>query len=429
MGARSDTEPCGTPKIQSYLNQAFPEVLGEDFFEIRTVKPIRTFWEKAMLLHEETLRKSEGGPKVRLARHYYDLWCLIKSGVGNEAKADMELFSRVADFLREEHRKAQAMDNATSGKLTFGHAAGTFKSRLAAAKDLKPRSKAYRLERLKALLGSWTNLENMDIGKIRKHDCQEWAKRFGKDSSATAFNNTVGTLRMILDIGIEFGACYDNPAKTIGKHRVRPKQLELPSQAKFLELVNHVESIRVGRTRSCANLIRFLAFGGFRKGEAERITWADCDFEKEIIRVKGDAVTGTKNWEVRNVPMIPEMKSLLNKLRAERPDAKPTDNVMLVAECQGALNNGCKTAGIKRITHHDLRHLFATRCIESGVDIPTVAKWLGHKDGGALAMKVYGHLREEHSVGMAKRVSFVVASPVETAPTPAIPATESAMLN
>jgi integrase len=37
-----------------------------------------------------------------------------------------------------------------------------------------------------------------------------------------------------------------------------------------------------------------------------------------------------------------------------------------------------------------LRHLFATRCIETGVDIPTVSRWLGHKDGGGLAMKVYG---------------------------------------
>jgi len=37
-----------------------------------------------------------------------------------------------------------------------------------------------------------------------------------------------------------------------------------------------------------------------------------------------------------------------------------------------------------RITHHDLRHLFATTCIEAGVDIPTVSRWLGHQDGGAL---------------------------------------------
>jgi integrase len=53
-----------------------------------------------------------------------------------------------------------------------------------------------------------------------------------------------------------------------------------------------------------------------------------------------------------------------------------------------------------------LRHLFATRCIESGVDIPTVSRWLGHVDGGALAMKTYGHLRREHSAAMAQKVKF-----------------------
>jgi integrase len=51
-------------------------------------------------------------------------------------------------------------------------------------------------------------------------------------------------------------------------------------------------------------------------------------------------------------------------------------------------------------------HLFATRHIEAGADIPTVSRWLGHKDGGALAMRVYGHLRDEHSQKMAKRVTF-----------------------
>src|SRR5258707_7753082 len=65
-----------------------------------------------------------------------------------------------------------------------------------------------------------------------------------------------------------------------------------------------------------------------------------------------------------------------------------------------------KKWGWAHITHHDLRHLFATRCIESGVDIPTVSRWLGHKDGGALAMKTYGHLRDEHSVSTAKKVTF-----------------------
>jgi integrase len=68
-------------------------------------------------------------------------------------------------------------------------------------------------------------------------------------------------------------------------------------------------------------LVRFLAFGGFRNGEASKITWADCDFEKGKIRVTGDAITGTKNWQVRQVPMIEEMKLLLKRLRTERPNA------------------------------------------------------------------------------------------------------------
>jgi hypothetical protein len=79
---------------------------------------------------------------------------------------------------------------------------------------------------------------------------------------------------------------------------------------------------------------------------------------------------------------------------------------MRVQECQGAINTACKKLGIARFTHHDLRHLFATRCIESGVDIPTVSRWLGHKDGGALAMKTYGHLRDQHSTNMAQKVLF-----------------------
>ena len=79
---------------------------------------------------------------------------------------------------------------------------------------------------------------------------------------------------------------------------------------------------------------------------------------------------------------------------------------MGVRECQKSMDRAAKVVGMPRITHHDLRHLFATRCIESGVDIPTVSRWLGHKDGGALAMRVYGHLRDSHSLKMAQKVTF-----------------------
>jgi integrase len=78
------------------------------------------------------------------------------------------------------------------------------------------------------------------------------------------------------------------------------------------------------------------------------------------------------------------------------------------------MNRAARLVEMARITHHDLRHFFATICIESGVEVPTVASWLGHKDGGALAMKTYKHLRDEHSVSAAKKVNF---APVATGQT------------
>src|SRR4029077_9205392 len=99
-------------------------------------------------------------------------------------------------------------------------------------------------------------------------------------------------------------------------------------------------------------------------------------------------------------------RALFQRMRSERADEALDAKVFLVRESQKALNRACNKVGTDRITHHDLRHPFATRCIESGVDIPTVSRWLGHKDGGALAMKTYGHLRREHSIAQAQRVTF-----------------------
>lgn len=83
----------------------------------------------------------------------------------------------------------------------------------------------------------------------------------------------------------------------------------------------------------------------------------------------------------------------------------------MIKDAKKCLLTTCKKLGFPHFTHHDFRHFFATTCIESGVDIPTISRWLGHKDGGALAMKVYGHLREEHSFAMIKKVSFASAAP------------------
>ena len=118
LGARSDTEPALTPEIQPYVADALPEEIGSSRFTVRTLAPERTFWEKAMLLHEENILGGTKGPRVRLSRHYYDLWCLIRAGVAARAAQDNSLFERAAAhrsvFFR---KKKEAQESLRRGSL------------------------------------------------------------------------------------------------------------------------------------------------------------------------------------------------------------------------------------------------------------------------------------------------------------------------
>ena len=53
-----------------------------------------------MLLHEETYRPADKKRGARLSRHYYDVWCLIKHGIADQALADTGLFERIAAHRR-----------------------------------------------------------------------------------------------------------------------------------------------------------------------------------------------------------------------------------------------------------------------------------------------------------------------------------------
>jgi integrase len=73
-----------------------------------------------------------------------------------------------------------------------------------------------------------------------------------------------------------------------------------------------------------------------------------------------------------------------------------------------ALGSACRRAGLPRFGHHAMRHFFCSNAIEAGCDFKVIAEWLGHKDGGVLVARTYGHLRNEHSAAMAKRITFDV---------------------
>lgn len=313
---------------------------------------------------------------------------------------------RLADHLKGERTAAEKLHPKDRAVMTFDQAEAVFFERLDADDTLKPRTKDYYRDRALALKRSWPELGEKKVRSISRQQCEAWGNKFRLGSSPTAFNHTVSFLRRVLKVAIEAGARYGDPTDAIKWKKEERTTFTLPSAEQFLALVDHIHNTGNPHCHQSAEFVRFLAYGGFRKMEAGNVTWEDVDFEKGEIHVRGDAVYKTKNGETRKIPMIGEMRSLLADIRARRRNDPQESKVMEISDVRKSLSNACKAVGAPIITHHDLRHLFATRCIEAGVDIPTVSRWLGHKDGGALAMRVYGHLRDDHSQAMAARVHY-----------------------
>jgi len=65
-----------------------------------------------------------------------------------------------------------------------------------------------------------------------------------------------------------------------------------------------------------------------------------------------------------------------------------------------------KEAKLEWVGFHDFRHFFASQCVMGGIDYMTIAKWLGHQDGGILVAKVYGHLNDDHQRKAASRLKL-----------------------
>jgi hypothetical protein len=104
---------------------------------------------------------------------------------------------RLGDFYKQERRRAVAQEAVSRGKMAFGDALQTCRERLKGDHSLKQRSKIYREERITALLKSWPDLKQIGVSRITKTDCLTWSAEFGKKASPTAFNNTIGTLRVV----------------------------------------------------------------------------------------------------------------------------------------------------------------------------------------------------------------------------------------
>jgi len=355
-------------------------------------------WERTR--RQNLWRHRSGIYYARLFSAGKQIWRSLKTPLFSVAEARLD--AQVA-----EHRSRRVRNTGVrQGKLTFADAISAVDGKLKKNPELKPATRKYHTEIFATIVRNWPGITTRPLNKITSAELRERFELWKTKTSATRYNATLTAMRRIFKVGIDAGALPIDPTQGIGRSRVRQKKLELPSRGQFSAMIEHIRTAGGRFSRDAADLVCGLAFTGLRTGEAKHLLWRDLDLESNRLHIRGDAETGTKNWENRLVPLIPEAATLFLRMRSERKHEEDGEHIFMVNEAQKALNRAAARAGAKRITHHDLRHLFATTCIEAGIDIPTVSRWLGHKDGGALAMKTYGHLRDEYSAAAAKKVSF-----------------------
>jgi len=140
------------------------------------------------------------------------------------------------------------------------------------------------------------------------------------------------------------------------------------------------------------------AYGaGLRLGEACRLSCADVDSKRMVLRVRQG-----KGKKDRYVMLSERLLLLLREywLTARPPGEKlfPSVNgagAVSPDTVRGSLRRAVEACGLKkRVVAHTLRHSFATHLLESGTDLRTIQVVLGHSSIRTTSR--YTHVSKQH---------------------------------
>lgn len=303
--------------------------------------------------------------------------------------------------LKEFRAKVEQLNPASelSGATFEATAMKWFESIRETMKQKSALRRCTSLNQLKPFFGS------LPIRNITRAACDRWVAARSPQIAPSTFNNERETLSLVFEYAIREGIILEDPSSHIRRRKLPKNELIIPSVDQFSVMIRTMRSLDV-RYRKAADLVELMAYSGMRLGEATSIKWKDIDFDKGKFTVTGGK-SGTKNSEVRVVPLFPALEAFLKRLKA-RVSHNPEGLISPIGNAKKAINKACELAALPHFNHHSMRHFFVSNAIEVGVDFKTIAAWVGHKDGGILVAQTYGHLRDPHSEAMAKLMKFGV---------------------
>ena len=136
---------------------------------------------------------------------------------------------------------------------------------------------------------------------------------------------------------------------------------------------------------------------GLRRGELLSLRWADLNFAGKTLTVRA---ASAKSGHSRYVPFNTEALGVATTWHRRKGEPKGDalvfpgrdgDRMTRVDTAWGSL---MKLAGIENFRFHDLRHHFASKLVQAGVDLYTVKELLGHSE--ILMTQKYSHLAPDN---------------------------------
>lgn len=223
--------------------------------------------------------------------------------------------------------------------------------------------------------------------------------------SPTYVRSIMLVMKAVLAYAAENRMCIPLQSK-ISKPQPIAKELPVLTQDEQKLLVNMCLT-QIDETKVCVLLS---LYAGLRIGEVCALEWEDIDLENRLIHVRKTVsrVSGTVGDMVRSTLVIAQPKTIASFrdipicswLIPVLEQVHDMQSSSFVASSRAGFisprtfdyryHKLLKTAGIQTINYHALRHTFATRCIEAGIDVKTLSELLGHTDA-SITLNTYVH--------------------------------------
>jgi integrase len=286
------------------------------------------------------------------------------------------------------------------------------------------------VEKEKTILNRWTEfLSGLRLDQIKPVHVNRFIEsRMKKNVSSRTINLDVIGLRVVLKRAISDGLIQRLPTEGLRPLKTSTEKRALFTAANLDALCAAAFETKTNKkggnvpvtenAQEFADYVKLMAYSGARRNEALGLQWDDVDFGNNQLFIRRQitrrGIEDLKNRDARVVDFNPKLKTHLTEMKARShnaskwlfPSPQRGDKDVPAKTFRESLELVRERAKLLNFGFHDCRHHFISMCVMSGIDFMTIAAWVGHKDGGVLIGKVYGHLANEHRRAMAERLKF-----------------------